>query len=64
LRKLKLSNSEAVTPDEEEEGIDAQKVHLLFFMLGVFPPSGTFVAGTTDPCTSNIKDKNTTGCLS
>jgi len=33
-------------------------------MLGVFPSSGTFVAGTIDPCISTIEDKNATGCLS
>jgi hypothetical protein len=63
LRRPKLSYGEAVAPDEEE-GIDVQKAHLLFFKLEVFPPSGMFVAGTNDPCISTIEDKNTTRCLS
>jgi len=64
LRRPKLSNSEVVAPDEDEEGTDVQKVHLLFFMFQGFSSSGTFVAGTIDPCISTIDDKNTTGCLS
>jgi hypothetical protein len=64
VRRPKLSNSEAVAPDKEEEGIDVLEVHLLFFMLEVFPTSGTFVAGTIDPCISTFKGKNRTGCLS